>query len=463
MVESNKESTVDTFLLAFYIRDCRGGKGERWLGRRCLIWLFINEPSFFSKVAHLIPEYGRWDDLLQFFPGVLDLSDIAHVRSNYVSTIPSEKHMVVLRTLQHQIVKIFSTKLQDDYISMINGKPCSLAAKWAPTECDSLDRVSGVYKLLADEMKVSTRDLRKKYITPLRSYLNIVECYMCDREWNEINYNNVPSGAMKRLVKSFNKHDAERFSEWKNTFNKHDNSNQLSPHKLIREMRTKGYSNDICNSKWNVIEDKCKKNGSFKNDIVVVDTSASMMSADYIYLDVACAIGLLVSRCSTGKFKNHVISFNTNPEFTILDKDASIYDNYRQIVSIDWGAAGIKETFELMLSRAKQYGLDIPKRIWIISDIQFNQLNNTNFEMIDKMYANSGYIRPQIIFWNVNDSSDDFPFSVGCYGTVLISGYSTSVIREVLYGDNIFSSYGIMRKILDSDRFLPIRKLFTDE
>jgi len=56
MVEASQESTVDAFLLAFHIRDCRGGKGERDLGRRCLIWLFINEPLLFAKVAKLLQE-----------------------------------------------------------------------------------------------------------------------------------------------------------------------------------------------------------------------------------------------------------------------------------------------------------------------------------------------------------------------------------------------------------------------
>ena len=32
-----KESLLDTFLLVFHLRDCRGGKGERDLGRKATI------------------------------------------------------------------------------------------------------------------------------------------------------------------------------------------------------------------------------------------------------------------------------------------------------------------------------------------------------------------------------------------------------------------------------------------
>ena len=470
MVEASQESVTDAFLLAFHTRDCRGGKGERELGRRCLVWLFINYPRLFAKVAKLLPEYGRWDDVLQFFPGVLDLSNIEFVRANYVSTVPTGKRLVVLRTLQTQMVQLFGRKLQEDLENMTQGKPCSLAAKWAPTEGDSLDSKSGVFKSLATEMKVSPRALRKQYLTPLRAYLKIVERFMCDREWDEIDYNKVPSCAMKRLKKSFEKHDETRFQEWRDALQKGDpkvakvNAKQLQPHELVREMRTSCHADGVCAAQWKIMEEECMKNGSLDNDIADVDTSASMHSPDYLPYDVSCAMGILISKCSVGKFKHHVLTFNSVPAFAVI-KDAPIYDRWRQLSSISWGGStNLQATFELILNRGKECKLtqeDMPKRLWIISDMQFNQVNGygavTNFEAIEKMYAASGYTRPQIVFWNVNGSSSDFPVSVGDHGTALISGFSPSVMKAVLEGDDSFSPYGIMRKSLDSDRLQPVR------
>ena len=353
---------------------------------------------------------------------------------------------------------------------MTQGKPCSLAAKWAPTEGDSLDRKSGVFKSLATEMKVSPRALRKQYLTPLRAYLKIVERFMCDREWGEIDYNKVPSCAMKRLKKSFEKHDETRFQEWRDALQKGDpkvakvNAKQLQPHELVREMRTSCHADGVCAAQWKIMEEECMKNGSLDNDIAVVDTSTSMHSPDYLPYDVACAMGLLISKCSVGKFKHHVLTFNSVPAFAVI-KDAPIYDRWRQLSSISWGGStNIQATFELILNRGKECKLtqeDMPKRLWIISDMQFNQVNGygavTNFEAIEKMYAASGYTRPQIVFWNVNGSSSDFPVSVGDHGTALISGFSPSVMKAVLEGDDSFSPYGIMRKSLDSDRLQPVR------
>ena len=469
MVDADQESTVDSFLLGFHIRDCRGGKGERELGRRCMIWLFINRPRLFSKVAKLLPEYGRWDDLLQFFPGVLDLSDIKHVRANYCSKVSGQKRLRVLQTLQQQVVLIFARKLQEDRQNMISGDPCSLAAKWAPTEGDSLDRRAGVYKTLAHEMKISPRALRKQYLTPLRAYLKIVERYMCDREWSEIDYNKVPSSAMKRLKKSFEKHDEERFLSWREALQKGDpkvakvNSKQLSPHELVREIRTKQNADAVCVAQWEVLEKEVLKLGTLEDSVVVVDTSSSMYSSDYIPFDVAVSLGLIISKATKGKFKNHVITFNDVPEFVLI-KDAPLYNRWKQVTGIAWGGStNIQGTFDLILERGKTFGLtqeDMPKRLFIISDMQFNQINgygrSTNFEVIEKKYAASGYTRPQIVFWNVNGASTDFPVSVGDHGTALISGFSPAVMKAILNG-NDFSPYTVMRDTLDSERLRPVR------
>jgi hypothetical protein len=469
MKESSNESIIDAFLLSFHIRDCRGGKGERELGRRSLIWLFINYPNTFAKVIELIPEYGRWDDLIQFFPGVMDLSDINFVRANYVSNIPNNDHLIILRTLQDKIVDVMGKKIYEDHTLMLEGKPVSLVAKWAPSEGDSTDRKYGIFKTLASSMNISPRDLRKIYLTPLRSYLKIVERFMCDREWGEIDYNKVPSCAMKRLKKSFERHDEIRFQAWRTALSNGDpkiakvNAKQLQPHELIKEMRTSFNADGVCKAQWKIIEEECLKQGSLDNDLVVVDTSGSMQYPNFLPLDVSCAMGLLIAKCSVGKFKNNVITFSTRPTFHLL-KDVEIYERYRQLVGIEWGGStDINATFKLILERAKKYNLttdDMPKRLWIISDMQFNIAGiekYTNFEMIDEMYKNFGFTRPQIIFWNVVGSTDDFPVSVDDNGTAMISGFSTAIMKSVLEGDNSFSPYNIMRKTLDDKRLKPVK------
>lgn len=468
--ESAKENIIDTFILVFNMRDCRGGKGERDLGRQSIIWLFINYPDMFKKVMNIIPDYGRWDDLVCLFPGVLDIDFVSQNYSLNVNKTELEK----LNKIQTDIVNMYCKQLVNDYKNMLEGNQCSLSAKWVPSEGSSVDRSSGVFKLMASLMKISPKNLRKKYISPLRSYITIVEKCMCEGKWGDINYNKVPSCAMKRLKNAFGKHDKERFNEWKVNLRKHDtkvNAKQLFPYELIKEIRVNKQSDEVCEAQWEVLEEECKKNGSLNDDIAVVDTSASMTVNNCIPLDVAISMGLLISSCSVGKFKNCVLTFNSVPAFATI-KDGSLFDRWNQIKSIPWGGStDIQATFKLILDRGVSCNLkqeDMPKRLWIISDMQFNDVegnesSTTNYEAIDKMYSDYGYKRPRIVFWNVNGYSTDFPVSVLDDDTCLISGFSPSIMKAVLDGDDSFSPYGIMRKAIDDTLYTRIRDALETE
>lgn len=445
--ESAKENIIDTFLISFYIRDCRGGKGERNLGIQCLTSLFINYPEYFMKIVRLIPEYGRWDDLLHFFPNNLDVEFLRNC---------SSKKMEIIQKFQLEIVKIFKDELILSRVKMEAGEPISLCAKWAPSENDSKDKKYGLVKTLG----FNKTKYRKEYLTPLRSYLKIVETFMCSNRWDDIEYNKVPSCAIKRLKNAFEKHSPETFLAWKSSLKSGEskvNAKQLFPYELVKEVRIKRCSDEVCEAQWKILEEETNKLGLLKDSVVVVDTSSSMFSPNYLPLDVAISLGLLISNTVEGVFHNHVITFNYDPIFVEL-KNGSLYDRYNHIQSIPWGGStDIQKTFDLILSKGKENNLtdeDMPKRIFIISDMQFNNsgCNMTNFELIDSKYKIVGYTRPQIIFWNVNGSTNDFPVSILDNGTALISGFSASIMKTILQCKD-FDPYSIMKLTLDSNRY----------
>lgn len=47
----------------FYLRDCRGGAGERRFFRVCLRWLACEYPDEVKSLIPYVAEYGRIDDL----------------------------------------------------------------------------------------------------------------------------------------------------------------------------------------------------------------------------------------------------------------------------------------------------------------------------------------------------------------------------------------------------------------
>ena len=258
--EADKEDLIDTFILCLHLRDCRGGKGERSLGKNALIWLFLNYPEYFQKIIHLIPFYGRWDDLIDLWPNCLKLSKvhIAYTCKNFDTQIPENDKWIFLQKLQADIVSLMAKQLMQDKINMNMGNPISLCAKWAPTENDKIDKryyiVSELCKSLGN---INYKTYRKDYISPLRAYLKIVENFMCKNAWNEIEFSKVPSCAMKRLKNSFEKNAPEKFSEWKALLSQNVvevKGKQLFPHELIHELRIKKTNDTVLQAQWEVLE-----------------------------------------------------------------------------------------------------------------------------------------------------------------------------------------------------------------
>ena len=57
----NEDVAIRTLLWA---RDVRGGAGERQTFRNLFVWLCENKPEIATKILPMIPEIGRWDDVL---------------------------------------------------------------------------------------------------------------------------------------------------------------------------------------------------------------------------------------------------------------------------------------------------------------------------------------------------------------------------------------------------------------
>ena len=58
------EDPLTAMKILFWCRDIRGGAGERKTFREILTYLAKTKPGTLKKNIGLIPEYGRWDDML---------------------------------------------------------------------------------------------------------------------------------------------------------------------------------------------------------------------------------------------------------------------------------------------------------------------------------------------------------------------------------------------------------------
>ena len=59
---------------------------------------------------------------------------------------------------------------------------------------------------------------------------------------------------------------------------------------------------------------------------------------------------------------------------------------------------------------------------------------------------------PKIIFWNLRGDTRDFPLKSDTNNTILLSGFSPTLLNSILKGDEI-TPYLIIRKIIDSERY----------
>lgn len=429
--------------LVFYIRDCREGKGERDIARKCFNIIAKEYHEKLLKVIYLLPEYGRWDDLIL-------LSEI--------------------KDFEKCVFDIVYNTLNKDLLLMSEKKPVSLCAKWCPTESHKIDKSSKFIGKFTKYHKISRKYYRQHYLTPLRKYINIVESHLCKKDFETIDYSKVPSCAMNKLSKIFEKNDNVRFIEWKTGLKTGDTkvNAKLFPHEIVKKyMNNNDYFCDItnvdelCEAQWKEIVKNANELQNLEHSIVVCDVSGSMFGGNKVLpIHVSVALSLLIAEITKPPFQDIVITFSGDPEYYQI-KSKLLYEKINEIMKINWGAStNIQKVFDLILDTGKLNQIpneNMPKKIIIISDMQFNYAseNTTNFEEIKNKFYKNEYTMPQLVFWNVNGVFTDCPVTIDEQGTVLMSGYSDIILKYLTDGIEC-TPWSILLNTLESSRYSKI-------
>jgi hypothetical protein len=194
------------------------------------------------------------------------------------------------------------------------------------------------------------------------------------------------------------------------------------------------------------------------NGLVVADVSGSMEGEP---MAVAISLAMYIAERNESKvWKNKFITFSEEPKLQEIVGN-TIGNRISNLFQASWGYnTDLIKVFKVILSAAvgnKVKPDDMPQTLIIVSDMQFDQAchsnKRTNFEQIKKLYNQSGYELPQIVFWNVR-SSANVPIKYDDNGTCLVSGCSPSNLRTVL-GENI-NPIDVMMETVYSNRYNPI-------
>jgi hypothetical protein len=202
--------------MIFFIRNPRGGRGDRLNVKYCYQWLLINHPSIMVQNLEKIPEKGRWDDIYFLFPGALKLTNTEFVQKNYYAKIDNKKMCKIINA-QKTVVSFVATKFLQFFNMFTEGKNgYELFAKWLPNEKSALNKKFHIVETLCDELKISLKDYRVIYTVPMRQSAEILETLICKNEWDQINYKSLGALSIKKYNKAFSRHNSKgkKYRTW---------------------------------------------------------------------------------------------------------------------------------------------------------------------------------------------------------------------------------------------------------
>jgi hypothetical protein len=448
-----------TIAIIFNSRDRIDGKKEKKISNDAYLWMKFNkyEKTYECNIKKYINKYGSWKDVLYFMSKIY-------------------KNRVYSDTFES---KLFAEKLIEDKINYDNNEPVSLCAKWCPSEKSKYQKKYNIYnKILYDTLDLTDKAdiinkneyFRKKYLTPLRNKIDIVETKMCKTDWENINYENVPSIASKKYRNAFMKNDEERYLQYLSNVSKgiqKINVTGILPHELVNYyLEDESRELDLTiENQWKTILDDMKNGELFNDLIAVVDVSGSMFGASNgsIPAQVAIALGLLISNCCTGSFKNTVITFHSTPTFHKVT-GTTLKEQVESIRNADWGYnTNFEKIADLIIDCGKNNKLEnkeMPKKLVVLSDMQFDEAiredydsDKTELELLYNTFSNkftkNNYDVPKMIYWNLNaDNSKSFPVNSKVKNTAIISGFSEQLLKIFMTYDE-FSPEIILDSILE--------------
>ena len=398
----------------FYMRDVRGGQGIRE-PFRVVVKDLATKQVLSREFVYWIAHYGRWDDTF----ALLDTQ--------------SQDNLRTVLALE---------------LSLGN----KLLAKWMPREKSSKKALA---KKLRKLLGLSAKDYRKL----LSGNTEVVETLMCSNQWGDINYAHVPSQAGLKYKDAFARRDGERYTEYLEQVaqgNQNINASTLYPHQLVEKCFDGNYDATV-QALWENLPNYLE--GNDQTILPVVDVSGSMSGLPIL---VAIALGIYLSERNGGRYKNKFLTFSESPQWASVP-NGSLELKAEKVRLADWGmSTNLESIFDLVLKMSFDSSTVVPDKIIILTDMEFNQAMDTEpdatfFEKMQKKYDSCGAKMPTLIFWNLaSRSSDNYPVRASTNGTMLVSGFSPSIMTHILKGGGEITPFQLMCQVLGSDRYSQI-------
>lgn len=424
----------------FYLRDILEGQGERQFFRVVLRHLALHNKAVLAKNLHLVPQFGRWDDL-----------------------------WVLLDTdLKQDVVEMVKRQLVADK----KAERPSLLAKWMPSENASSHVTKRNARIFRQALGGTPKQYRK-LLSALRAKINLVETKLSEKDYASIDYSKLPSKAGLIYRGAFFRNDEERYRDFLDSLTKGEvkvNANTLYPYDIVNKA-LEGYNGknvwswgggrsvtaqdiQLLDAQWKALPDFIGERK--ENSIAVVDTSGSMSGTP---MNVAISLGIYLAERNKGVFHNHFLTFSDRPQLQEI-VGGNIVEKVRNLSDASWnGSTNVEAVFRQILSTAVKNNVpqdEMIGKVYIISDMQFNSCTRGAdahiFKTMEQEFARYGYKLPNLVFWNVNAFMSNVPMTMNEVGVQLVSGFSPSIFKQLLSADGK-TPYELMLEVIDSDRY----------
>lgn len=409
------ENAELAFRMLFYIRNIRGGLGERNTFRVLLKHVAEVYPDFVEANIDNIAFYGRYDDLFQ----------------------------LIGTPVENTVYNYIKTQLEKDDAAGEN-ESISLLAKWMPSINTSSSETRALANKFCQRFNYTPANYRK-LLSRLRKKLDVLEVNMSANNWSNINYSNIPSVAMSRSSSAFFNHDNDRFNEYLNSVKSGKteiNAEALYPYDLVHKVWN--HSDEVAEVQWKNLPDYF--NGRTFNALVMADVSGSMTGRP---METSIGLAIYFAEHNKGAFANAYMTFTERPQIRTIKPSMTFTQKVRDVENHGIGYnTNLKAAFMNVLNTAINNNVpkeDMPESIIVISDMEIDAFDeDTSFlTSMKTKFEDAGYKLPKLVWWNVNarfntfhaDASDDAQFISGSSAAAfdsLISGKSLSPIELVL-------------------------------
>jgi hypothetical protein len=503
--------------LVFYKRDAREGDGEKTIGQLMFAWLWDNVNEVAYKNFHLIPEFGYYKDYLQLLNYTTQYNLIDEVVKVFGEDLITTKCIIDQNnqkyfgdeeislgvkwapTIKGSHDKKFGIARK---IALYMGFPKKLWERPYRKLLTEGRRRIGVVESLMSSNRWDNIEMDDVPTIAYNTYMK--KCYplhIPDKvatyldELNEIESTKDQSDGeaddtkYQCLCFTYNKYCNCHSIVGLTPYNTPDSSrcstplcstplcsthmdlisvcktptysvfpNDIDPLNIITEYTEKGIYNEFYELKWKSYVSQLKKTASFRNSIVVPDTSNSMGD---VSRNISIAMAILSATLTNDSWKDLFCTFTDSPKLYDLSDSHNLLHRIKHVNG--YKPKGLYTNVNSILSLILRMGnltsidqSDMIERVYIISDMEFEAADRSgyisNYQSINEKFAECGYVVPEIVFVNLHGNREVMPVYHRESKTYIVSGISSFIINPLLQGI-IVDPYKEMISILNSDRY----------